>query len=95
MLGAFDWVEVVGEAADGESALRGINELRPELAFLDVQMPGLLGTDVLSRPTTTTLFCFALLAATPNRCRHVANSRCHILLEIAFPESQDHPALCF
>ena len=49
MLGAFDWVEVVGEAADGESAVRAINELRPELVFLDVQMPGLLGTDVLRR----------------------------------------------
>jgi two-component system, LytTR family, response regulator len=47
MLGAFDWVEVVGEAADGESAVRGIRTLQPELVFLDVQMPGLLGTDVL------------------------------------------------
>ena len=49
MLRAFDWVEVVGEAADGESAVRGINAQRPELVFLDVQMPGLLGTDVLRR----------------------------------------------
>ena len=49
MLGAFDWVETVGEAADGESAVRAINELEPELLFLDVQMPGLLGTDVLRR----------------------------------------------
>jgi two-component system LytT family response regulator len=49
MLGAFDWVDVVGEAADGESAVQRINELRPELVFLDVQMPGLLGTDVLRR----------------------------------------------
>jgi two-component system LytT family response regulator len=49
MLGAFDWVEVVGEAADGESAVRQIDALRPELVFLDVQMPGLLGTDVLRR----------------------------------------------
>jgi len=49
MLGAFDWLEVVGEAADGESAVRGINALRPELAFLDVQMPGLLGTAVPPR----------------------------------------------
>ena len=47
MLRAFDWVEVVGEAADGESAVRGIRTLQPELVFLDVQMPGLLGTDVL------------------------------------------------
>lgn len=49
MLGAFDWVEVIGEAADGESAVRAIDAQRPELVFLDVQMPGLLGTDVLRR----------------------------------------------
>ena len=49
MLGAFDWVAVIGDAADGESALRGISTLQPELVFLDVQMPGLLGTDVLRR----------------------------------------------
>jgi two-component system LytT family response regulator len=49
MLTAFDWVEVVGEAADGETALEDINRLQPELVFLDVQMPGLLGTDVVRR----------------------------------------------
>ena len=49
MLRAFDWVEVVGEAADGESAVAAIDALRPELVFLDVQMPGLLGTEVLRR----------------------------------------------
>ena len=47
MLSAFDWIDVVGEAADGRAAVRGIETLRPELVFLDVQMPGLLGTDVL------------------------------------------------
>jgi len=49
MLRAFDWVDVIGEAGDGESAVTGINTLRPELVFLDVQMPGLLGTEVLRR----------------------------------------------
>ena len=49
MLRAFDWINVVGEAADGEAAVAGIHALRPELVFLDVQMPGLLGTDVLRR----------------------------------------------
>ncbi len=49
MLRAFDWVDVVGEAADGEAAVAGIHALRPELVFLDVQMPGLLGTEVLRR----------------------------------------------
>ena len=47
MLAAFDWIEVVGEAADGQSAARTIETMKPELVFLDVQMPGLLGTDVL------------------------------------------------
>lgn len=49
MLTAFEWVEVVGEAADGEEAVEEINRLQPELVFLDVQMPGLLGTDVVRR----------------------------------------------
>ena len=49
MLRDFEWVEVVGEAADGVSAVKAIESLRPELVFLDVQMPGLFGTDVLRR----------------------------------------------
>ncbi len=49
MLLAFEWVEVIGEAADGESAVAAIESLQPELVFLDVQMPGLLGTEVLRR----------------------------------------------
>jgi two-component system LytT family response regulator len=49
MLTAFEWIEVVGEASDGEAAVQEINRLHPELVFLDVQMPGLLGTDVVRR----------------------------------------------
>ena len=49
MLTAFEWVDVVGEAADGMTAVEAINRLRPELVFLDVQMPGLLGIDVVRR----------------------------------------------
>jgi two-component system, LytTR family, response regulator len=49
MLSVFDWVEVIGEAADGKSAVDAINAQRPELVFLDVQMPELAGTDVLRR----------------------------------------------
>jgi two-component system LytT family response regulator len=40
-------VEVVGECADGASAVRKIGELSPDLVFLDVQMPGMGGFDVL------------------------------------------------
>ncbi len=49
MLTAFDWIEVVGEASDGDAAVEAINRLQPELVFLDVQMPRMLGTDVVRR----------------------------------------------
>ena len=47
MLASFDWLACVGEAASGAEAVAKIDSLRPELVFLDVQMPGLLGTEVL------------------------------------------------
>lgn len=36
-------VEIVGQCGNGDEALRAINELQPDLMFLDVQMPGLDG----------------------------------------------------
>lgn len=41
-------LELVGEAADGREALEKIQELGPEVAVLDIRMPGLDGTQVLS-----------------------------------------------
>lgn len=38
--------EVVGEAGDGFEALRLARELEPDLAFLDIRMPGLTGLQV-------------------------------------------------
>jgi two-component system, LytTR family, response regulator len=40
-------VQVVGEADSGESAIAAIDEHRPDLVFLDVQMPGISGFDVV------------------------------------------------
>ena len=40
-------VEIAGVACDGDEAVQMIAELRPDLVFLDVQMPGLSGFDVL------------------------------------------------
>jgi len=51
MLAEADWLEVVGEAADGLSAVELINSERPDLVFLDINLPELSGLDVLKRLT--------------------------------------------
>jgi two-component system LytT family response regulator len=48
MLNAIPDVETVGQAANGVSALDAIASTRPDAVFLDVQMPGLTGFEVLS-----------------------------------------------
>ena len=47
LLSREDGVEVVGEAEDGFRAVLAIQETRPDVVFLDVQMPGLDGFGVL------------------------------------------------
>lgn len=41
--------EVVGDCGDGHSALKAIQQLRPDLIFLDIQMPGLGGFEVIDQ----------------------------------------------
>lgn len=43
------WVTCVGEASNGRAAASAIDELRPDLVFLDIRLPGASGIDVLSR----------------------------------------------
>ena len=49
LLEARDDVELVGEAGDGLAALAICERERPELLFLDVEMPGATGLEVLER----------------------------------------------
>lgn len=47
MLNAFEDVKIVGEASNGTDAVALIEQEQPDLAFLDLQMPGLDGLGVV------------------------------------------------
>ena len=49
LLADFPWVEVVGEAGNVEKAAEMVESLLPDLLFLDIQMPGGSGFDLLER----------------------------------------------
>jgi len=52
--------EIVGECSNGQDAIAAIAEHKPEIVFLDIQMPGLNGFDVVKAcsPTNAPLFVF-------------------------------------
>jgi DNA-binding LytR/AlgR family response regulator len=54
------WPEltIAGEARDGETALQLIQDTRPDIALLDIQMPGLSGIDVAKKAAGTCLIVF-------------------------------------
>ncbi len=47
-LGAFEDIEIVERCANGREAIRAIRTLKPDLVFLDIQMPGFDGFSVVS-----------------------------------------------
>lgn len=49
LLKAHPEVEIIGEAGDGEEAISLIQKAAPDLLFLDIEMPGLSGFDLLDR----------------------------------------------
>lgn len=49
MLSAIPWLSCVGDVSNGPAAVEAIDRLTPDLVILDIQMPGLLGTEVLQR----------------------------------------------
>ena len=51
-------LEIAAEAADGETALRLIHDEKPDIAFLDIKMPGRTGLEVAKRAAGKCLFVF-------------------------------------
>lgn len=51
LLSGLPGVEVVAEAGDGREALRLVREQKPDIALIDISMPGLNGLDVAARIT--------------------------------------------
>ena len=49
LLTGFPWVEIVGEAGNVDQAAGMVETLSPELLFVDIQMPGGSGFDLLAR----------------------------------------------
>ncbi|HEU0299057.1 MAG TPA: LytTR family DNA-binding domain-containing protein [Longimicrobium sp.] len=47
LLAGAPWIEIAGECSTGTTAVEAIREVEPGLVFLDVQMPGMNGFDVV------------------------------------------------
>jgi len=43
------FIEIIAECKNGREALKQIEELNPDLVFLDIQMPGVNGFEVVER----------------------------------------------
>lgn len=56
-------VEIVGEASDGPEAVEQILELKPDLVFLDIQMPEMDGFEVLAQVADRHLPCVVFVTA--------------------------------
>lgn len=48
-LEGYEQLEIIGECPDGPTAVNAINRLEPDLIFLDIQMPGLSGFQVIQQ----------------------------------------------
>jgi len=48
-------IDIISECKNGKEAIATVSELEPDLLFLDIQMPGLNGFDVIKRLQSATM----------------------------------------
>lgn len=66
MLGTEAEVELVGEAADGASAVRLVNELKPDVVLVDLRMPEMDGLEAIEHMQAATPQTAVLILTTYN-----------------------------
>jgi len=57
-LDAYPFIKIIGEANDGRSAIELINKMRPDLVFLDIQMPEYSGLEILNHLSILPIIVF-------------------------------------
>jgi two-component system, LytTR family, response regulator len=62
-LAAYPEFHVVAECRNGAEVLRALDEVRPHVAFLDIQMPGIDGFEVIKRRTPERMPAVVFLTA--------------------------------